>query len=85
MRMNGTTFNGTAKLIGLFAGAVGGLAGGFIYEVQQLCTKEDLKEAKDEITRRTASVKNESITITKTCQRELTVLMELFNLFIGQS
>ena len=46
--MNGTTFNGTAKLIGLFAGAVSGL-GGFIYAVQQLCTKADIKEAKDEI------------------------------------
>ena len=51
-RMNGTTFNRTAKLIGLFAGAVGGIAGGFIYAIRQLCTKEDLKEAKDEITRR---------------------------------
>ena len=47
-RMNGTTLNGTAKLIGLFSGAVGGL-GGIIYAVRQLCTKEDLKEAKDEI------------------------------------
>ena len=48
--MNGTAFNGTAKLIGLFAGAVSGLGlGGFIYAVQQLCTKADIKEAKDEI------------------------------------
>ena len=54
-RMNGTTFNGTAKLIGLFTGAVGGL-GGFIYAVRQLCTKEDLKEAKNEITQRIESV-----------------------------
>ena len=54
--MNGTTFNRTAKLIGLFAGAVGGLAGGFIYAVWQLCTKEDLKEAEDEITWRIESV-----------------------------
>ena len=29
---------------------------GFIYAVRQLCTKEDLKEAKDEITRRIESV-----------------------------
>ena len=54
-RTNGTTFNGTSKLIGLFAGAVGSL-GGFIYAVRQLCTKEDLKEAKNEITQRIESV-----------------------------
>ena len=29
---------------------------GFIYAVRQLCTKEDLKEAKDEITQRIESV-----------------------------
>ena len=57
-RMNGTTFNGTVKLIGAVGGlgGLGGLGCFAVSVIRQLCTKEDLKEAKDEITRRIEGV-----------------------------